>query len=629
MLTITPRPAGSMWRAAAWAQRNVPVRLTASVRDQTSRSSSSRGRDRADAGVVDEDVEATVLGDDGVEQRGDLLGIGDVGHPRRGDPARGAQARGGGAGELLVEVGDHDARALRRQLVGDRRAEAASRSRDHRDPPVEHRALLPHRGRRGRRATASSIRPVTAPTVVILAAGQGTRMRSRTPKVLHDLCGRPMIAWPVAAALAAGAGKVVVVDGPAAAARRAPARRASSSRSSPSPTGPAAPCRRRPRSSATTTVLVLNGDVPLVTAEALAALARGARGRRRPGDGGLDGARRPHRLRARRAQRRRLASRAWWRRRSPATRPPEELAIHEVNAGVYAFDGAALHARPRAPDARQRPGRALPARGARAARPRRRAPRSTTPRCCSASTTASTSPRVRALAQARIHARAHARRGHDRRPRQHADRRRRRDRRRHGDRARRRFLRGATTIGERCTVGPLTTLIDTALGDEVPRAALLPRRVRGAHRRERRAVRLPAPGRAAARAREGRHLRRDQELRHRRGHQGAAPELHRRRRRRARTPTSAPRPSPPTTTARHKHRTTIGANVRTSVDSTLVAPVTIGDGAYVARELRDHRGRAAGRSRHRARAPDQHRGLRRAQASSARRRTHRRDPRVD
>jgi bifunctional UDP-N-acetylglucosamine pyrophosphorylase / glucosamine-1-phosphate N-acetyltransferase len=61
---------------------------------------------------------------------------------------------------------------------------------------------------------ASSIRPVTAPTVVILAAGQGTRMRSRTPKVLHDLCGRPMIAWPVAAALAAGAGKVVVVDGP-------------------------------------------------------------------------------------------------------------------------------------------------------------------------------------------------------------------------------------------------------------------------------------------------------------------------------------------------------------------------------------------------------------------------------
>src|SRR4051812_49651454 len=39
-------------------------------------------------------------------------------------------------------------------------------------------------------------------------------MRSSIPKVLHDLCGRPMIAWSVAAALEAGAGKVVVVDGP-------------------------------------------------------------------------------------------------------------------------------------------------------------------------------------------------------------------------------------------------------------------------------------------------------------------------------------------------------------------------------------------------------------------------------
>src|SRR5438445_12654096 len=51
------------------------------------------------------------------------------------------------------------------------------------------------------------------PTVVIRAAGQGTRMRSGTPKLLHPLCGRPMIAWPVAAAIEAGAGKIVVVDG--------------------------------------------------------------------------------------------------------------------------------------------------------------------------------------------------------------------------------------------------------------------------------------------------------------------------------------------------------------------------------------------------------------------------------
>jgi bifunctional UDP-N-acetylglucosamine pyrophosphorylase/glucosamine-1-phosphate N-acetyltransferase len=55
---------------------------------------------------------------------------------------------------------------------------------------------------------------VAAPVVVILAAGQGSRMRSETPKLLHPLCGRPMIAWSVAAAKEAGAGQVVVVESP-------------------------------------------------------------------------------------------------------------------------------------------------------------------------------------------------------------------------------------------------------------------------------------------------------------------------------------------------------------------------------------------------------------------------------
>ena len=65
------------------------------------------------------------------------------------------------------------------------------------------------------RPRASVSMPAMAPTVLILAAGQGTRMRSRTPKVLHELCGLPMVLWPVRAALAAGAGRVVVVDSPA------------------------------------------------------------------------------------------------------------------------------------------------------------------------------------------------------------------------------------------------------------------------------------------------------------------------------------------------------------------------------------------------------------------------------
>src|SRR4051812_49762752 len=52
-----------------------------------------------------------------------------------------------------------------------------------------------------------------APVAVILAAGQGTRMRSAVPKVLHPICGRPMALWPVHAALEAGAERGVVVGG--------------------------------------------------------------------------------------------------------------------------------------------------------------------------------------------------------------------------------------------------------------------------------------------------------------------------------------------------------------------------------------------------------------------------------
>src|SRR5947208_7627310 len=47
-----------------------------------------------------------------------------------------------------------------------------------------------------------------------MAAGQGTRMHSAVPKVLHEVCGRPMIAWPVLAAREAGAGRICVIVSP-------------------------------------------------------------------------------------------------------------------------------------------------------------------------------------------------------------------------------------------------------------------------------------------------------------------------------------------------------------------------------------------------------------------------------
>ena len=55
----------------------------------------------------------------------------------------------------------------------------------------------------------------TAPlaAVVVLAAGQGTRMRSSTPKVLHELGGRSLLGHVLAAAAPLGAGTTVVVVG--------------------------------------------------------------------------------------------------------------------------------------------------------------------------------------------------------------------------------------------------------------------------------------------------------------------------------------------------------------------------------------------------------------------------------
>jgi len=54
---------------------------------------------------------------------------------------------------------------------------------------------------------------VSSPAAIVLAAGQGTRMRSRLPKVLHPVAGRPMIDHVLATLAAVNAGPVVVVTG--------------------------------------------------------------------------------------------------------------------------------------------------------------------------------------------------------------------------------------------------------------------------------------------------------------------------------------------------------------------------------------------------------------------------------
>ena len=60
---------------------------------------------------------------------------------------------------------------------------------------------------------------------------------------------------------------------------------------------------------------------------------------------------------------------------------------------------------------------------------------------------------------------------------------------------------------------------------------------------------------------------------------------------------------------RAKHRTSIGADVHTGVDTTLVAPVEVGDGAYTGAGSVITEDVPAGRTRDRPRAPAEHRGL--------------------
>ena len=63
----------------------------------------------------------------------------------------------------------------------------------------------------GRRATgAAGAGPLAA---IVLAAGKGTRMRSARAKVLHELCGRPLVVYPVELARAVGAAPIVAVLG--------------------------------------------------------------------------------------------------------------------------------------------------------------------------------------------------------------------------------------------------------------------------------------------------------------------------------------------------------------------------------------------------------------------------------
>jgi bifunctional UDP-N-acetylglucosamine pyrophosphorylase / glucosamine-1-phosphate N-acetyltransferase len=176
-----------------------------------------------------------------------------------------------------------------------------------------------------------------------MAAGEGTRMRSSLPKMLHPVCGRPMVAWPILAAREAGAGRVAAIVSPG---HNISAGFPDEVETvvQPRPDGTGGAIRAAlPLIEEAETVLVLSGDHPLVSAEPLGALLEahassgaaatmltieledpGSYGRVVRGAGGE----------VERVVEAKAAGDA----------TAEQLAIGEVNAGTYAFAAAPLAA---------------------------------------------------------------------------------------------------------------------------------------------------------------------------------------------------------------------------------------------------------------------------------------------
>ena len=188
--------------------------------------------------------------------------------------------------------------------------------------------------------------PATGATAVVLAAGLGTRMRSSTPKVLHHLCGRPMLAYVLDAWASTAEGAtspaVVVYSPPVAEVVDAfPGRVTFALQDEPRGTGDAVRAGLAAVPADAAEILVLSGDVPLVSGVDLEAILEA----RRADDAAIalasvfaaDPARLGRVVRGEFGTVERIVE------ARDAT--PEELAGNEINAGLYAFDAAWLRRR--------------------------------------------------------------------------------------------------------------------------------------------------------------------------------------------------------------------------------------------------------------------------------------------
>lgn len=110
--------------------------------------------------------------------------------------------------------------------------------------------------------------------VVVLAAGLGTRMKSRKPKVLHEICGKPMIVWVNEAIQAVKPDRTLVVlgDGVEEVHQVLPQSTEAVRQERQLGTGDAVRAVTETLKGFEGDILVMCGDTPLVTGEALASL---------------------------------------------------------------------------------------------------------------------------------------------------------------------------------------------------------------------------------------------------------------------------------------------------------------------------------------------------------------------
>jgi bifunctional UDP-N-acetylglucosamine pyrophosphorylase / glucosamine-1-phosphate N-acetyltransferase len=176
---------------------------------------------------------------------------------------------------------------------------------------------------------------------VVMAAGLGTRMHSSRPKHLHELLGRRLVDWAIAAAAELEPSPLVVVTSPDAMAElegTLPQGVGLAVQESPRGTGDAVASARPTLAGFSGDVLVMAGDSPLLsTAELRRLLDEHRRVRAaatvlsfEPEDPGSYG---------------RIVRDASGRLRSiveARDASPEQLAIREVNSSVYVFEADAL-----------------------------------------------------------------------------------------------------------------------------------------------------------------------------------------------------------------------------------------------------------------------------------------------